>query len=68
MQKFQLTTTELAAAGEFLASHEAEHGPNEVRKGPRYIFEFVNCGPGTGVTIRCYTCQKSADISDYEAW
>jgi hypothetical protein len=68
MQKFQLTTKELASAGEFLAAHEAQHGPNEIRQGPRYIFELWPTGVATGVTIRCNTCKHSSDISDYDVW
>ncbi len=68
MQKFQLTTTELRTASEFLTKHEELHGPNEIHHGPRYLFEVVNCGIGTGTAVRCNTCKECLDITDYDVW
>ena len=66
--EFKLCATELHAASVFLSVHEVKHGIGKVHDGPRYKFEVVQCGIGTGTLLTCVTCGERTDITDYGTW
>jgi hypothetical protein len=67
-REFRLANTELTLAAKFLAEHEALHGPNEVREGPRYTFTVYPDNIGRVVTISCATCKSKSNITDVDIW
>jgi hypothetical protein len=67
-REFKLASTEMADAAKFMVEHEALHGKNEVREGPRYTFRITPDNVGQHSSISCATCGVKVSITDVDLW
>lgn len=52
----------------FIAEHEAIHGRGSAAIGGRYTYSFTPTSLGMVQRVRCASCNKDLDVSDYESW
>lgn len=52
----------------FIAEHESIHGVTTAAIGGRYTYSFTPTSLGMVQRVRCASCNKELDVSDYASW